>query len=200
MRFDRNEVLREVSEGWDSDRAWKTIKSWIIDMVQVEPKIMRKVAQARFGYLGNWLQRGSGNVSVCGCLVGTTALEMVKERNHFKPNCAMGEFEQTKPFAGESFEEDESLPSAEPYEVIERLMKADPEFVRAMRGEAEQAGLEASNLGVELGQDKAVWLIKDEILRQLKLRQIRIRAGRRAARQMVRRKGGQFAYKFKQAA
>lgn len=185
--FDRDEVLDELDSGfyWSS---WETVRDWIRDMVQVEPKIMKKVSERRFGDLGNWIQKGSGNVSVCGCLVGSTALELVKERNHFKAQCGTGDFTLTKPLGEFEPEQDYDFESSE----VIRMLAVDPEFVAAMTNSADDAGIAAADLGNVLGQAKAVWLIKDEIVKQLKLRDVRRRSGRKAARLATRSSTGQF--------
>ncbi len=188
MSYSREDILEELNYdyNWAAYQAWENVRDWIADMVSIEPKIMRKVSEARFGDLGNWIQRGSGNVSVCGCLVGTCALELVKERNHFKADLDIGAFEQTVPFRGEAqFEE------CEPHEVVEKLV-VNKRFVQDMTVGAEQAGYAASTLGTTLGNDMAVWLIKDEIIRQLALRSQRRRAGLKSARLSKRTKTGQF--------
>lgn len=188
IAFDRDEVLDELGYSSFYWNSWEKVRDWIRDMVQIEPKIMKRVAQRRFGALGNWIQRGSGNVGVCGCLVGSTALEMVKDRNHFKAQCGTGDFGLTKPIA--SFEPSDEY-DFESYEVIE-LLAVDKQFVQQMEISANDAGMAASDLGGTLGQKKAVWLIKDEIIRQLKLRNVRVRAGRKSARQATRTATGQF--------
>src|SRR5258706_3026398 len=159
MSYSREDILEELNYdyNWAAYQAWENVRDWIADMVSIEPKIMRKVSEARFGDLGNWIERGSGNVSVCGCLVGTCAIELVKERNHFKADVESGSFDQTKPFADqrENFEED-WLPILEPHEVVEKLV-ANQRFVHDMTVGAKQAGYAASTLGMTLGNDTAVW-------------------------------------------
>ena len=91
--FDRDELL----EALEFSRNWDTVRNWIHDMVVIEPKVMKKVSEARFGDLSSWIEQGSGNVSVCGCLVGTTAIELTKDRNHFKADPELEAFVCTRP-------------------------------------------------------------------------------------------------------
>jgi len=198
MTFDREKALDELGI---ENSSWHTVKNWIRDMVMLEPKVMREVSKARFGDLGGWIQRGSGNVKVCGCLVGTTALKLVADRNHFVPDVEVEEFECVKPIGDYITEElfnaacqDGLYPqegtSASAPDVIETLM--GPNYAR-LSDSAYDAGVAAAVLGEDLGQQTAVALIKDEILRQLQFRQQRVRAGRKAAKLAKRnRRTGQF--------
>ena len=180
ITFDRAEELREIDEWWHRD-AWDTIREWIVDMVQIEPTIMRRVSHAKFGNLSSWIQRGSGNVGVCGCLVGTTAIELTKARNHFKPVATNGSFTCTKDVG--VYQQGNAT---EAPEVVDALLKAE------MEGRAYNVGLFAADLGEYLGQDRAVALIKDEIRRQLLLRAKHIRGGLKRARSAKRKSDGTF--------
>jgi hypothetical protein len=152
--------------------AWTTIRSWIRDMVKIEPKVMRQVVKTEFGDLQNWLEKGPGNIKACGCLVGTTALVMAEQRNHFKPDADVGVFRYTtdefKTEDGYGICDNEKGDAANSTEVIAKL--ARKQLKRDMEDYASQAGGAAAVLGIHLGQDAAVALIKDEIQRALKRR------------------------------
>lgn len=193
--FDRKSLLQELE--YNSD--WETVRDWIRDMVVVEPKIMRKVSEAKFGDLGSWIEAGRGNVSVCGCLVGTTAIELTKERNHFKADRDTEKFLCTKEI-GEwvpvAIDEaacrvgNYSLQStAGAAEVVDTLTN----FKQRMSNSAYDAGVAAAGLKEEIGQEEAVWLIKTEIVRQLGFQKQRVRAARKAIRSVKRdKRTGQF--------
>jgi len=167
----RKAVLDKLREGWAWD-SWQIVSGWIKRMVSMEPTVMRRVAKAKFGNLSKWIQRGRGNVGVCGCLVGTVALELVKSRNHFEPklNDVWAPFVRT---TGELAGERESCPT-----VVSELVK---QRRAEMEHEADQAGLEAASLRGELGQETAVALIKDEIKRALAARRRRVAKPRKVA-------------------
>lgn len=158
------------------EKTWKHISKWLRQMVKIEPKIMREVSKATFGDLGSWLQKGEGKVKACGCLIGTVALKMLEDRNHFKVvadkhdasyiklSCTTNEFSDEGYGKGDG---------AAPWAVVSLLAKNA--FVENMRGEAEDIGCEVGGLGNRLGQETAVALIKDEIVRALKVRANRIK-------------------------
>lgn len=151
----------------ERQKTWASISAWIRQMVKIEPRIMREVSKAEFGDLGKWIEKGKGNVKACGCLVGTVALEMVKQRNHFTPNVEYGEFT----FTTNDFENDglcEKGDSANAGEVVAKL--AQKQFADNMETQADLVGGAAASLGNILGQEPAVALIKDEIVRALKRR------------------------------
>lgn len=191
--FDRKELLDDL----EFSSAWKTVKEWIREMAIREPRVMRKVSEARFGDLGMWIQKGRGNVSVCGCLVGTTAIELTKDRNHFKPDAEKEGFICTTPIEDwvtpkmedeAQLRGDWSLSSyAGAPQVVEALIREE------MSVDADRAGIAAAGLQNELGQDAAVWLIKDEIRRQLGFQRQRVRAAKKAVKSVGRnKKTGQF--------
>lgn len=202
-KFDRKAVMEEFS--WNTVTHWTVIREWIADMVRIEPTVMRRVLDREFGYLGAWLSRGRANVSgACGCLVGSTALELVASRNHFKPKVGAGVFKLTTPLPTDRAKTElvakygywigeELVPTSiyDTPEVVEALCQS-PEFVSKMTQSAEDAGVAAAELGEELGQDTAVALIKDEIRKQLRIRQARIRGGKTASRLVKRSKSGKF--------
>jgi|SRR5439155_19706406 len=181
--FNRDAAIQEVNR---ETSAWLTVRDWIRDMVRIEPKVMREVSKARFGDLGSWIQNGSGNVKFCGCLVGTCALKLVQDRNHFKPQKGQEDFVCTEPIGEFAADDYYSADWASAPEVVSVLAANYGQVSR----DAYDAGIAAAELGDILGQTDAVKLIKDEIIRQLKFRQKRIRIGRRAKRS---RKTGQFA-------
>lgn len=156
------------------DRTWKEISKWIKQMVKIEPKVMREVSKATFGDLGKWLEKGEGKVKACGCLVGTVALKMLEDRNHFKVvnksdeitvlTCTTNEFEDEGHGKGAH---------VNPWEVVSLL--ARKAFVANMREEAEEIGCGVAGLGGRLGQGTAVELIKDEIVRALKARAAQVK-------------------------
>lgn len=167
--------------GETKSATWKIVSKWIRQMVKIEPKIMREVSKATFGNLGSWFEKGEGNVKACGCLVGTVALEMTKTRNHFKiqpgkltddkPSlvCTTNEFKDGYDYHAKG-------DAVGPWEVVEFL--AQKSFTAHMKQEAEDAGCAASSLGIHLGQDTAVALIKDEIVKALKVRATKIKRAR----------------------
>jgi len=163
--FDRDATLADVA----TDPDWKSIRKWIAAMVQLEPKVMREVSNARFGDLGSWLENRGGNVGYCGCLVGTTALKLIEDRNHFKP------FESL--FGSVSL-------------AVDLLVKEKrDEMVRG----TENAGIATAGLAQRLGNDDAVALIKSEIRTQLLLRARHMRGGRVRAKSAKRKSDGTFA-------
>jgi len=192
--FDREVLLAELD--WSTN--WPTVRDWIADMVRVEPKIMRKVAQAKFGDLGRWVENGSGNISMCGCLVGTTALELVKDRNHFEIKRGWEEFQCTRPignFVTPEMEAEDLLNydvySAGSAECVVGVLATA--YHEDMEQAASDAGIAAAALRDEIGQDAAVWLIKDEIKRQLALRAKHVRGGKIRVRSAERKRDGTFA-------
>lgn len=161
---ERSQALAVVSE----TGAWRTVRNWIRDMVSIEPRVMRQVAKETFGNLGNWIERGEDNIEACGCLVGTVALVMVEQRNHFKPNASLGFFEHTtNEFKSDGNEKGDSATTTAVVAALARKqLKED------MQDYASRAGGAAAMLGAHLSQDTAVALIKDEIVRALKRRKL----------------------------
>lgn len=148
---------------------WQVISTWIRQMVKIEPKVMREVSKAEFGSLSSWIERGEGNVKVCGCLVGTVALALADARNHFKADPYTNGFScTTNEFATDDGYYAKGEP-AEAYDVIGFLSRKA--FVEDMQNRAASVGGKAATLGNILGQESAVALIKDEIVRALKRRQ-----------------------------
>ena len=162
---------------------WQIVARWIRNMVKVEPKIMRQVSKASFGNLGSWLNNRTANINrACGCLVGTVALELVRDRNSVtlgKPVYDWGRAGSVQFYDTQ----DNTLPTPK---VVTELAES---FCSNMTVAAAKAGVAAARLGEELGQRGAVVLIKDEIVRQLAIRQRRIRAAKLAKRN----KKGQWA-------
>jgi len=176
--IDVQEKAREIS-------SWKTIRRWIADMVSIEPTIMRRVSHRKFGDLGSWLEKGS--VGYCGCLVGTTALELVRARNSFKPttDTYFGEAEFVRTKDTETEEKGDACDAAD---IVEELSP----FASNMKVAALTAGMAAIDLQYAVGQDEAVALIKDEIRKQLLLRAKHIRGGLKRARAAKRKSDGTF--------
>lgn len=157
---ERRKVLRDVAES----SAWRTVRRWIRDMVRVEPRVMREVSRMEFGPLCSWIERGSANVGgVCGCLVGSTAIALAQRA---------GQAVSRDFYAAEV---DGALLSAS--ETVAQF--ARKQFVADMEAAASYAACAAAELGDALGQERAVALIKDEIVRALAAR--RRRAARRKA-------------------
>lgn len=178
-RFNRQKALDAVAENkenmWGEQenvlKDWRLVKNWIKDMVRREPVIMARVARARFGDLGSWIKAGSNNIkTACGCLVGTTALELVRERNHYE--LVDGYFvDPLKPKDDFGF----SL-GIEAYDLVPKLCKVHPAKVAMLQQQADVAGGAASDIGTHIGQKQAEALIKSEIRLQLKARKARIEA------------------------
>ena len=169
---ERKAALARLKHSYSASAAWTTVAQWIRRMVAIEPSVMRRVAARTFGDLGSWIERGSRNVGVCGCLVGSTALELVDARNHFKPDPYFNGFTRT---TGEW--KGERCPATT---AVAELVRGPQALKDNMDGWACRAGIAASNLLLMLTDDTAVALIKDEIHRQL-----RARAKRRAARKVA---------------
>lgn len=165
---ERRGAINKMRIEW-SDDSWPTVSNWIRDMVRIEPGVMAKVARAEFGDLGMWIQRGKRNVGVCGCLVGTTALILADERNHFKPVARNGCLVRTTN-RGDEYKGYSAYPNT----VVAELVNTNTKARKEMELAAERAGCAASDMGNILGQELAVELIKDEIKRQLKFRRNRI--------------------------
>lgn len=161
---ERREALRDIRESRGGSDNWDMVSKWIHRMVRIEPTVMRAVAKAKFGNLGNWLEKNTNKT--CGCLVGTTALELVKRRNHFTVDNHEAFYCEVE-IAGQ-------LPGdfTEPAHVVSALsQKADQDLT-------DRAGIAAMEIGEHLGQDRAVALIKSEIAYAFK----RARADRKRKR------------------
>jgi len=187
MKFDREESLKVV--GGTSD--WRNIRTWIADMVRLEPQVMREVSNARFSDLGSWIERGGRNVGCCGCLVGTTALKLIRKYNHFKPWGDVNQYGHlacTVDIGGH----DAGDIYVEVPDAVNALIK---EHRDEMIKGTERAGMAASNLACDwFGDNKtAVALIKSEIRAQLLLRARHIRGGLKRARAAKRKADGTFA-------
>lgn len=168
---ERRQALRDIGKDWQVVSSWNYVRDWIKDMVQIEPKVMRQVAKMEFGDLGNWIEKGKGNIEACGCLIGTTALALVEDRNHFKVNVDSRGFKHTtEEFKkGEGWEAgNEKGDYAGASKVVGLLVKK--QLKEDMEDWASEAGCSAKDLREALGQETAVALIKDEITRQLKRR------------------------------
>ena len=172
-RSERRDALDQLE--WSTYRKdqWKTISKWIRRMVRLEPTVMRKVAAREFGNLSywiKWIKSGGDNVDVCGCLVGTVALQLVDDRDSFKVDSQAEAFVCEVPQP--SCEIGDYLEAAE---VVGALARYKAAFREDMVREADEAGMAAAGLGDVLGQALAVDLIKSEIQHQLYLRRQRIK-------------------------
>lgn len=159
----REDVLSTLKIRRGGVEDWNTVRSWIRSMVRVEPGVMRRVARAEFGDLGNWIEAGSKNIkTACGCLVGTTALELVRARDNYTlESNTHPEFVHSKgKYKGES---------CTAADVVTALMREE------IKQDADVAGMAAYWLGDILGQDTAIELFKDEIERALHTRRLRLR-------------------------
>jgi hypothetical protein len=181
--FNRKAALTDIRVLRPTD--WATVSKWIREMVARESKVMRQVSKARFGALNSWISRGRSNISpgFCGCLVGTTALALVEDRNHFRPLIDCGSYYDFVRTTG-----DDAGESACADEVV-------CELVAHAENNAWDAGVAAMNIGECLGQEQAVALFKSEIREQLRLRSRRIAGGLKRAKSAKRKADGTFKQK-----
>lgn len=161
-KLNRELAIRQADSG-----DWQTVSEWVRWMCKIEPKIMAKVNRSTIGDLGAWLEKGDKVNKVCGCLVGTVALKLVDERNSFKieteqdwePDLVRTKVKNKTQFVGEVV----NAPAA----VCELVKQRNQKFVDFMQEQTYSAGYAASELAVQLGQERAVLLIKREISKWL---------------------------------
>jgi hypothetical protein len=134
---------------------WKDVRRWIKRMVAVDPQVMERVSRAKFGDLSSWLSKVNGRW--CGCLVGTCALVLKSERDHF--TIRNGMFYDSKGSRG-------GVKAATVVHTLARDHAIGTQFTNF-------AGVRATYLKQAIRQDNAVALIKDEIKAALKARRKR---------------------------
>lgn len=168
----------------------RTLKSWIRLMVRIEPEIMKKVAKAEFGDLSEWLQKGAFKFGRCGCLVGTTALLLVEDRNSFELNPIIADgFCSTADFA---YDQQGRRQNVSAYTVVNKLVKANPKLQTKLDNLTYGAGVAAVDLKFAFRQgsssrsvanDKAVAVIKYWIRQELRARKL---AGKQILRKVAK--------------
>lgn len=192
----REELLQKVRDA-DAQTYWRSVAGWIAKMVQVEPTVMRRVSRRKFGNLGQWIVGGTNNINkACGCLVGSTALELVKARNSFELDGWQDAFVRTKNADVKRYEivygaapddpadnwcengvKNEHVEAAD---AVCELVKGSKAFIRWMTQVTERVGLDAFELQMDIGQENAVELIKLEIRHQLRLRAARLKTQKKS--------------------
>lgn len=160
-------LVRDNGVAW----RWKDIATWLEQMVRVEPKIMREVSRATFGELGNWIQKGTDNVDdVCGCLIGTVAVKLIKQRNSFKfKSLSWGDHVsvvRTKDNPNDEYDGKKGC-EVEASTAVCELVKGNAAFKEYMKEQTDQIGMEVYELGMELDEPTVVELIRSEIKFQL---------------------------------